>query len=144
MFTITSIYVISYLQLKKVDANLSQANTFSYKFFRTNPSKLNKNFLEIHQPFSEAATGGVPYKKLFLKVLQYSQENNCVGVSVLIKLQTFKLATLLKRGSNTGAFLQFLRTPILKNKCEWLFLSFHKMFSKNLLGANFLHPYHSG
>ena len=28
----------------------------------------------------EAATRGVLYKKLFLEILQYSQENTCVGV----------------------------------------------------------------
>ena len=35
------------------------------------PLKLNYNFLAILQPFSEAATGGVPY----------SQENICGGVT---------------------------------------------------------------
>ena len=30
---------------------------------------------------SEAATGGSLLKKLFLKFLQYSQENTCAGVS---------------------------------------------------------------
>ena len=29
----------------------------------------------------EAATGGVLWKRLFLKISQYSQENACVGVS---------------------------------------------------------------
>ena len=56
------------------------------------------NFLEILQPFSEAATQDVPYKKLFLKILWYSQENNWGVVS-------FKPAILLKRDSNTGAFM---------------------------------------
>ena len=36
---------------------------------------------------SEAATGGVLLKKLFLKMLQNSQENPCARVSFLIKLQ---------------------------------------------------------
>ena len=36
------------------------------------------------------------YNKLFSKILQYSRENDCVGVFFLVKLQTFKLATLLK------------------------------------------------
>ena len=31
-------------------------------------------------PFPEAATGGVLQKKVFLKILQFSQESNCVGV----------------------------------------------------------------
>ena len=53
--------------------------------------------------------------KIFWKTLQYSQE----------KLQASRLATLLKRYSNTGVFLwilQTLITPISKNICEWLLL----------------------
>ena len=65
-------------------------------------------------------------KKLFLKISQYSQENNCAGVSFLIKMQTFMPATLLKRYSATQVFLdniaKFLRTAILKNICERLVL----------------------
>ena len=30
---------------------------------------------------TEAANEGVPWKNLFLEILQYSQENICVGVS---------------------------------------------------------------
>ena len=36
---------------------------------------------------SEAATGGVQWKKMFLEILQNSQEKNCARVSFLIKLQ---------------------------------------------------------
>ena len=46
------------------------------------------------------------YKKLFFKILQYSQENNCVGVFLLIKMQTFRPATLLKGDPNTVVFLK--------------------------------------
>ena len=35
------------------------------------------------------------YKKLFFKISQYSQKNNCVGVFFLVKMQTSKHATLL-------------------------------------------------
>ena len=52
------------------------------------PLKLNKNFLEVIQPFSEAA------KKLFLKISRYLQRNNFGRVSFLIKLRTIKSATL--------------------------------------------------
>ena len=38
-------------------------------------------------PFSEAATGGVLQKKVFLEISQNSQENTCARVSFLIKLQ---------------------------------------------------------
>ena len=34
----------------------------------------------VHAFYSEAATGAVLQKKVFLKILQNSQENICVGV----------------------------------------------------------------
>ena len=40
-----------------------------------------KSISSIEDNYLEAATGGVLYKKLFLKTLQYSQENICVKVS---------------------------------------------------------------
>ena len=64
--------------------------------------------------FPEAATRIVLYKKLHLKILQYSQENTCVGV------------LLIKRRFQDRCFpvniAKCLRTPILKNNCEWLLL----------------------
>ena len=54
------------------------------------------------------------YKKLFFKISQYSQKNNCVGVFFLIKMQTFTPATLLKGDSNTVAFLTIFK-KIFKN-----------------------------
>ena len=76
--------------------------------------------------------------KIFWKTLQYSQE----------KLQASRLATLLKRYSNTGVFLwilQTLITPISKNICEWLLLvaviysieNWTKLF-RNQIGLLFL------
>ena len=65
------------------------------------------------------------HKKLFLKILQYSQESNCVGISFLIKMQAFRAPALLKRNSKAGAFAnieKFLRTNILKYICERLLL----------------------
>ena len=41
--------------------------------------------------FSEAATRGDLKKTLFLNILQISQENTCVRVSFLIKLQGLQL-----------------------------------------------------
>ena len=76
--------------------------------------------------FTEATTGGVLYKKLFLKILQYSQEKNCAGVSFLIKLQALSPVTLLKRLQHRCFpvnIVKFLRTPILKNICERLLLN---------------------
>ena len=66
----------------------------SCKFFCTNLS--NKNFLEILQPLSEAATGGVPSNKLFLNICDILQQNTCVGVSFLVKSQAFKFEKRLQ------------------------------------------------
>ena len=38
---------------------------------------------------TEAATGGVLGKKVLLKILQNLQENTCIGVSFLIKLELY-------------------------------------------------------
>ena len=45
-------------------------------------------------------------RKLFLKILQYSQEDTCVGISYSIKIQAFRAPVLLKRDSNTGVFYE--------------------------------------
>ena len=54
-------------------------------------------------------------KKVFLQISQYSQGDTCLVV-FLIKLQTWRPATLLKRDSNTGVPLS-----ILQNFQEQLF-----------------------
>ena len=57
---------------------------------------------------AEASTGGVPWKKVFLKISQNSQENICARVSLLIKLMTWSLQFYLKRDSGTRVFLWIL------------------------------------
>ena len=70
-----------------------------------------------HQRFS--------IKKVFLKVSQKSQKNTRPGVSFFNKIAGVSPATLLKRDSSTGYFLQkFLRTLFLPNISEWLVLYF--------------------
>ena len=49
--------------------------------------KIVKTVKLIDTKYSEAATRGVLYKKVFLKISQNSQENTCARVSFLIKLQ---------------------------------------------------------
>ena len=58
--------------------------------------------------FTEAAIGDDLWKKLLLKVSQYSHEHTCVGLSAL------RPATLLKRDCNSSVFSYILRKPILK------------------------------
>ena len=60
MFTIISIYIISCLQLRNVYTNLSLINSSVQIFLKTSTSL---------QQLSEAATLGVPSKKLLLTIL---------------------------------------------------------------------------
>ena len=71
--------------------NLSKKNIFN---------TIIRNCLELlltDTENPEAATGGVLLKKVYLKILQTSQENICARDSFLIKLQT----------SNTSGKLNF-------------------------------------
>ena len=61
-------------------------------------------------------------KKVFLKKIQNSQENTCVGVSFLIKLQAMPAAFLKKRlwyMYFPVNFAKFLRAPFLQNTSGW-------------------------
>ena len=50
---------------------------------------------------TEVATGGVPLKKVFLKICQISQENTCVGV----KPTTLLACNFVKKRLQHGVFL---------------------------------------
>ena len=52
---------------------------------------------------TEAATIGVPWKKVFLEILQNSPENNCARVSFLIKLQVL-VCNFIKKESLAQVF----------------------------------------
>ena len=56
--------------------------------------------------YSEAATKGLLYKKVLLKIPEILQENTCVGVNLF-----------------SVKFAKFLRAPILKNICKRLLLN---------------------
>ena len=69
--------------------------------------------------YSEAATGGILWKKVFLKIWPYSQETICARFSFLIKFAALRPAILLKKTLwhscfivNFGKFLRkfFFRT----------------------------------
>ena len=59
-------------------------------------------------------------KKMFLEIKQNSQENTCVRVSFLIKLQTSALKFWHRCFPMN--FAKFLRTPFLKEHHWWLLL----------------------
>ena len=66
--------------------------------------KVNKYLCRISS-FYRSSHRRCSAKKVFLKILQYSQENNCVGVS----LRAFRSAILSKRDSSADVFLWILR-----------------------------------
>ena len=58
-------------------------------------------------------------EKLFLKILQYSQENTRIKKIIIIKLEALRPVTKLKRKLQHRCFsvnfMKFLKAPILKN-----------------------------
>ena len=78
----------------------------------------------------EAVVQRCSVKKVFLEILQYSQENTCVRVSFLIKLQAcnfIKKETLAQVFSVN--FVKFLRTPFFIGHLWWLLLRFEAQSS---------------
>ena len=68
----------------------------SYKLFSVRPPlEILRNFQKNH---FQKQPPEVFHKKFFSNILRYSQENTCVGVSFLIKLQAISPVTLLKHG----------------------------------------------
>ena len=131
--TITSIYVISYLHVFK---NLSHLYKFQISSLHKSFSFINFSVQIFHHCY-KYPPGVFHKKKLFSNILWYSQENTCVGVSFLVKLQAFRPVTILKRDSNTDIFLwisgnlqehQFWRA--FANGC---FCNFGKYFVRTFL-----------
>ena len=89
-----------------------------YEFFSTNIFHVEK-FLEIIKPFSEAATGGVPWRKPFSNILWYSQENTCAGVLFFKKVAGHQACNFIKKRLQHRYYLanikNFIRRPILRN-----------------------------
>ena len=75
---------------------------------------------------TKVATGGIIWKKLFVKILQYSQENTCAEVPIEQSCTSKGLRLYLKKDSNTDVvpvnITKFLRSPVLKNICIRLLL----------------------
>ena len=69
---------------------------WSYHYFFSQLLGQKQSFIDVLQ------------NRVFLKILQYSQENTCISL-FLIKLQAFRPVTLLKKDSNWGVLLRILR-----------------------------------
>ena len=76
----------------------------------------------------EAVVWRCSVEKVFIDILQNSQENTCARVSFLTKLQALGLrpATLLRKrlwhGCFPVSFAKFLRTPFFTGHIGWLLL----------------------
>ena len=77
-----------------------------------------------HIKFRKCIMNRCSIKKPFLKILQYSQENTCVGVSFLVKIRAFSPVKKTPTQTFPMNIVKFLRTPVLKNSCERLFERF--------------------
>ena len=68
-------YTHHFIKNQSKNEKLIKKQEIIRNYFQNN----NKKIILVKKP--EAATRGVLQKKLFLKISQYSQENNCIGIS---------------------------------------------------------------
>ena len=94
---------------------LLNINCFKILPQMTRGSSFQEEFVDFLVTF-RSSHADVFHKKVFLDILQNSQENSCARVSFLIKLQT-RPATLLKKRLWHRCFpvnfAKFLRAPFL-------------------------------
>ena len=83
-----------------------------------------KTIFSIEDNYLEANTRGVLQKAVLENFAIFTGKQLCWSL-FLIKLQAFKLATLLKRDSNTGAFLCILQIYIYFEKHLQMAVSDH-------------------
>ena len=85
----------------------------------TNTQIKNGALINMNLGHSEAIARRCSIKMMLLKFLQNSQENTCVRVSFLIKLQVSASVTLLKKRLWHSCFpvnfAKFLRKPVLQS-----------------------------
>ena len=82
----------------------------------------NTMTIEMSSPQTEAVVQRCFVNKVFLEISQNSQENTCVRVSLLIKLQA---SNFIKKETLAQVFpvkfAEFLRTPFLQNTSSGCF-----------------------
>ena len=79
------------------------------------------------QKFIEAVAQRCSVRKMFLEILQDSQENTCARVSFLVKLQAYRPATLFKNLMTlvkvfSWEFCEISKTPFFLEHLWWLLL----------------------
>ena len=70
---------------------------FTYHINEAGPPVANSLDMLLEEDNTEVATRSVLWKKVFLEVLQNSQENTCARVSFLNKVAGLRPATLVKK-----------------------------------------------
>ena len=73
--------------------------------------------LAIHPRNTEAAFGGVLYKKVFLKIVQNSQENTCVRDSFLMKRLAQVFSSEFSEIFKNTFFTEHIQATTSKNVC---------------------------
>ena len=125
IFFLNLTFSISYKQL--VEAGI--ALTFYWKYLFWNELTFLVTYDVIMNVSSEAAIRRCSSKEVFLTILQYSQEDACVGVSLNI-FAGVKACNFIKKKLQHRCFLvsiaKFLRTAFLYNTsdggcCCWWF-----------------------
>ena len=79
-----------------------------------------KHIHNLYDESKDAATEGVLYEKVIVKIFQILQENDCVRVSME---SLFYRVARLQHSFVPVNFVTFSRTPILKIICERLLLN---------------------
>ena len=80
-------------------------------------------------------------KSVFLEIPQNSQENACVRVSFLIKLQASLLKKKLWHRCFLVNFAKFLRTPFFIERLWWLVMSIAPVIANAALHCKHLDPW---
>ena len=111
------------LQLGRLRGSTTSKN---YVFKQKSKNEKQKKVFQKWTKFElEAVVQRCSVKKLFLEILQNSQENTCARASFLIRLQVAS-ATLLKKRPWHRCFpvnfAEFLRTPFFTEHLWWLLL----------------------
>ena len=88
-------------------------------------------FLKFSRHVKEAATKRCSVKKMFLEILQNSQENSCARVSFLKKIQT-ETCNFIKKKTLAQVFscefCEILRTPFCIEHLGWPRLTLYWAF----------------
>ena len=94
---------------KQNDKEHHDRASFVHIVFEKTSSSIPMLFVHVGKRSSETLRSS--HSQMFFKIviLKNSLRNTCVGVSFLIKMQTYSPETLFKRDSNTGVFLTVLQ-----------------------------------